>query len=64
MDGLQLTAEQVQTIAAGLYALAASDGADDREVVIIREFVTDAGYPALSLSYRRYILIPLWRSGP
>ena len=47
MDGLQLTAEQVQTIAAGLYALAASDGADDREVAIIHEFVTDAGYPAL-----------------
>jgi len=45
MGDLNLTLEQVRTIAAGLYALAASDGIDDREVAIINEFVVDAGYP-------------------
>ena len=47
MEDLDLTVEQVRTIAAGLYALAASDGADDRELTIIQEFVADAGHPEL-----------------
>ena len=44
-----LSAEQVETIAAGLYHLAASDGldAEGKELALIREFVTDAGHSHL-----------------
>ena len=48
MESLDLTLEQVETMAAGLYALAASDGIDARELKGIQDFVTDAGYPQLA----------------
>lgn len=46
----ELTAEQVEVIAAGLYQLAACDGVDEsgRELALIREFVEEAGYGNLS----------------
>ena len=47
MESFELTREQVRTIAAGLYTLAASDGVDSRELQVIQTFVTDAGYPDL-----------------
>lgn len=42
-----LTKEQVTIFAAGLRYVAAVDGISDHELDVIREFVTDAGYPEL-----------------
>ncbi len=42
-----LTSEQIEVFAAGLYTLASSDGVDDSEVAVIREFVEEAGAPEL-----------------
>lgn len=47
IGGFGFTRDQVTAFAAGLYSLAACDGVDDREVAIIKEFVSDAGYAEL-----------------
>lgn len=46
-SGFGFTRDQVTAFAAGLYSLAACDGVDEREVAIIKEFVSDAGYAEL-----------------
>ncbi len=45
--GLGLSRKQIRVFAAGLYHIAACDGLDDRELQIIREFLSDAGAPDL-----------------
>ena len=49
-ESFDLTAAQVETIAAGLYQLAACDGIDEdgNEVALIREFTEEAGYADLN----------------
>lgn len=47
-NDLDLTKEQVEMFAAGLYQLASCDGIDQTETAIINEFVTEAGFPKLS----------------
>lgn len=45
--GLGLSRSQIKVFAAGLYHIAACDGVDERELGIIREFLSDAGAPDL-----------------
>ncbi|MFT5430760.1 MAG: hypothetical protein ACI9OJ_001437 [Myxococcota bacterium] len=49
-EALDLSAEQVETMAAGLYQLAKCDGLDQSgvEMALINEFVADAGYAGLA----------------
>src|SRR5438105_7249104 len=44
----ELTPKQVEAIAAGLYYVAATDGIDEREMAVIREFLAEAGAPELA----------------
>lgn len=43
-----LTQEQTAVFAAGLHYVASVDGFTDEERAVIREFVTDAGFPQLA----------------
>jgi tellurite resistance protein len=45
---MELTREQIEVFAAGLYAVAESDGIDEKEVALIEEFLRDAGAPDLT----------------
>jgi tellurite resistance protein len=42
-----LTRDQIEAIAAGLYYVAATDGVDEREVAVIRDFLREVGAPEL-----------------
>ena len=46
--GFALTRPQIKTFAGGLYALADCDGIDEAEIMMIREFVEEAGAPDLA----------------
>ena len=45
---MELSREQTQTIAAGLYHLAAVDGVHEDEVAMIRAFLVEVGEPELA----------------
>ena len=45
---LELTRDQIEIFAAGLYQLALCDGVDDSEISIIKEFCEEVGVPELA----------------
>lgn len=45
---MELSREQIVTIAAGLYHLAVVDGVHEGEVAMIRDFLVEAGAPELA----------------